>query len=218
MRPGRRDRTARRPSIVAVALGAAALAAIPSSAVVAHAPAAGGGERVAGPLGTAAALTPAERARRDPGSEPLRFNPVAFRLPDVPAGAAVPASRAPVLPRITTTARPGTAAAAAIEFALAQRGLPYVWGGNGPQRGDAGFDCSGLTTAAYGYAGIDLPRTAHTQYYAGPHVPTGAELEPGDLVFYGVPERVHHVGLYLGEGRMVNAPSFGKPVSTARWS
>ncbi|NMH82506.1 C40 family peptidase, partial [Pseudonocardia xinjiangensis] len=132
-----------------------------------------------------------------------------------PSAAALPAVRTPALPRITTTAKPGTAAAVAIAFALAQRGLPYVWGGDGPQAGEAGFDCSGLTTAAYDYAGISLPRTAHTQYYEGPHVPAGAPLEPGDLVFYGVPRRVHHVGLYLGNGRMINAPTFGKPVRTA---
>jgi len=116
---------------------------------------------------------------------------------------------------VTTTARPGSAAARAIEFALAQRGLPYVWGGDGPNNGDAGFDCSGLTTAAYAYAGVTLPRTAHTQFYAGPHVPDGATLQPGDLVFYGVPSRVHHVGLYIGGGRMVNAPTFGEPLQLA---
>ncbi|MBW0118884.1 C40 family peptidase, partial [Pseudonocardia sp. KRD-169] len=159
---------------------------------------------------------PVPRVARPADVASIRINPVAFRLagapvvvPAVPAAAPIPA------PLVTTTARPGTAAARAIGFALAQRGLPYVWGGDGPQRGDAGFDCSGLTTAAYSAAGIDLPRTAHTQYYAGPHVPDDAPLEPGDLVFYGVPERVHHVGLYLGDGRMVNAPTFGRPVRLA---
>src|SRR6185437_1373587 len=66
-----------------------------------------------------------------------------------------------------------------------------------------------------GSAGVLLPRTAHTQYNAGPHVPLGAALQPGDLVFYGTPTFVHHVGMYLGEGRMVNAPTFGKPVQVA---
>ncbi len=118
-----------------------------------------------------------------------------------------------------TTALPDARARVAIDTALAQIGLPYVWGGNGPTAGHAGFDCSGLTTFSYKAAGVPLPRTAHTQYYAGPHVPTGAPLQPGDLVFYGTPAKVHHVGLYLGAGRMVNAPTFGKPVQTAyyRW-
>ncbi len=109
------------------------------------------------------------------------------------------------------------AVTAAIGFAAAQIGLPYVWGGNGPQRGDAGFDCSGLTTAAYATAGVDLPRTAHTQYFATPRV---GRLRPGDLVFYGNPAtKIHHVGLYIGNGQMINAPTFGQPVQLEpfRW-
>ena len=120
---------------------------------------------------------------------------------------------------LETDAAPGSAAQIAIQFAVAQVGLPYVWGGDGPAAGDAGFDCSGLTHAAYGAAGVSLPRTAHTQHRHGPLVRPGSPLMPGDLVFYGVPSRVHHVGLYLGGGRMVNAPRFGEPVQIAphRW-
>ena len=114
-----------------------------------------------------------------------------------------------------TTALPDQRAQIAIRTAMAQIGLPYVWGGDGPTNGDDGFDCSGLTTFSYAAAGVSLPRTAHTQYYKGPHVPQGAALQPGDLVFYGTPAKVHHVGLYLGDGKMVNAPTFGKPVQTA---
>ncbi len=123
-------------------------------------------------------------------------------------------------PVASTTVLPDGRAAVAIATAMAQLGLPYVWGGDGPTNGDAGFDCSGLTTFSYRAAGVTLPRTAHTQYYAGPRVPTGAPLHPGDLVFYGTPAFVHHVGMYLGAGRMINAPTFGKPVRTAfyRWS
>jgi cell wall-associated NlpC family hydrolase len=119
-----------------------------------------------------------------------------------------------------TTADPDARAQAAITFAMAQIGIPYVWGGDGPASGEGGFDCSGLTKAAYASAGIDLPRTAHTQFYAGPHVPADADLKPGDLVFYGTPQRVHHVGLYLGGGRMVNAPHTGAlvQVASARWA
>ncbi|MCY7340748.1 MAG: C40 family peptidase, partial [Pseudonocardia sp.] len=104
-------------------------------------------------------------------------------------------------------------------FALAQIGLPYVWGGDGPAAGHAGFECSGLTTAAFAAAGVRLPRTAHTQYLAGPTVAPGAALQPGDLLFHGVPSCVHHVGLHLDDGVMVNAPTFGKPVQLAyyRW-
>ncbi|HKQ42897.1 MAG TPA: C40 family peptidase, partial [Pseudonocardia sp.] len=110
-------------------------------------------------------------------------------------------------------------ALAAVKVALAQIGLPYVWGGDGPANGDEGFDCSGLTHFAYAMAGISLPRTAHTQFYAGPQVPAGDALHPGDLVFYGTSTFVHHVGMYIGAGRMVNAPTFGEPVQVAyyRW-
>jgi cell wall-associated NlpC family hydrolase len=106
---------------------------------------------------------------------------------------------------------PNPATLTAINYACGQRGLPYVWGGNGEQ--DGGFDCSGLTTAAYGAAGITLPRTAHTQFHAGPRVPDGQPLLPGDLVFYGNPNtKIHHVGLYIGGGLMINAPDFGQVV------
>lgn len=104
------------------------------------------------------------------------------------------------------------AAMTAINYACGQRGLPYEWGGNGPLNGDRGFDCSGLTKAAYDAAGISLPRTAHAQYQAGPRVPDGQALLPGDLVYYGAPSRIRHVGLYIGGGKMVNAPDFGQPV------
>jgi catechol 2,3-dioxygenase-like lactoylglutathione lyase family enzyme len=108
------------------------------------------------------------------------------------------------------TTAPTSAATAAIRFAQAQLGLPYAWGGNGPA--DGGFDCSGLTHAAYQAAGITLPRTAQTQYDAGPHLPPGQLLLPGDLVFYGSPSHIHHVGLYLGDGQMIDAPDFGLTV------
>ncbi|WP_374203851.1 NlpC/P60 family protein [Pseudonocardia sp. ICBG601] len=108
----------------------------------------------------------------------------------------------------------------AVEVAMRQIGLPYVWGGNGPENGHRGFDCSGLTTFAYAKAGVTLPRTAHTQFRHGPRLPAGVELRPGDLVFYGTYAKVHHVGMFIGQGRMVNAPTFGQPVQTAwyRWS
>jgi cell wall-associated NlpC family hydrolase len=109
-------------------------------------------------------------------------------------------------------AAPNPVAAAAINYACGQRGLPYVWGGNGAEE-DGGFDCSGLTKAAYAAAGVSLPRTAHTQFHAGPRVPAGQPLLPGDLVFYGDPNtKIHHVGLYLGGGLMVAAPDRGQVV------
>ena len=112
---------------------------------------------------------------------------------------------------------PNPATAMAINYACGQLGLPYVWGGNGPANGDAGFDCSGLTMAAYNAAGISLPRTAQAQYNTGHLVPVRKPLLPGDLVFYGTPDKVHHVGLYIGAGRMVHAPTFGEPVQISKY-
>jgi Cell wall-associated hydrolases (invasion-associated proteins) len=112
----------------------------------------------------------------------------------------------------TAIQAPNTAALAAINYACGQRGLPYMWGGDGPSAGDVGFDCSGLVAAAYSAAGVALPRTAQTQFQAGPRVQGGGPLLPGDLVFYGTTARIHHVGLYIGAGLMINAPTYGTPV------
>ncbi|WP_075737673.1 C40 family peptidase [Streptomyces acidiscabies] len=112
-----------------------------------------------------------------------------------------------------TDTAPTTAALEAINYAQGQLGLPYEWGGNGPGAGDTGFDCSGLTTAAYAAAGISLPRTAQTQYDHGPRIPAGQQLRPGDLVFYGNPRGgIHHVGLYIGGGQMIDAPRPHVPI------
>ncbi|MBF6095735.1 C40 family peptidase [Nocardia cyriacigeorgica] len=103
-------------------------------------------------------------------------------------------------------------AATVLRFACDQLGMPYVWGGNGPV--DGGWDCSGLTKAAYAVAGISLPRVAHDQYHATTPIPDD-QLQPGDLVFYGTAGNLHHVGIYLGAGKMINAPTFGQPVQIA---
>lgn len=122
--------------------------------------------------------------------------------------------------RIATGTAPADAARQAISYAQGQLGLPYVWGGDGPDTGETGFDCSGLTRAAYASVGIALPRTANTQYLVGPHLPADEPLLPGDLVFYGTPDHVHHVGLHIGGGHMIHAPKRGDTIKIApyRWT
>ena len=105
---------------------------------------------------------------------------------------------------------------AALSFAARQLGTPYVWGGSG----GGGFDCSGLAQAAYGAAGIALPRVAQQQFDAGPAVSDGSSVVPGDLVFFGSgPGSVEHVGLYVGAGEMIDAPHTGALVrfDDAHW-
>ncbi|WP_078857091.1 bifunctional lysozyme/C40 family peptidase [Streptomyces sp. NBRC 109706] len=102
----------------------------------------------------------------------------------------------------------------AINYAQGQLGLPYLWGGDGPAAGEDGFDCSGLTRAAYETAGIPIPRVAQDQYNAGPHIPED-QLQPGDLVFYGTPDDIHHVGLYIGADQMIHAPRTGELIQIA---
>jgi cell wall-associated NlpC family hydrolase len=101
--------------------------------------------------------------------------------------------------------------AAAIAFALSQVGVPYVWGGDTP---GLGLDCSGLVQVSYRAAGIALPRTTFAQVTYGTTVPLG-QLAPGDLLFFRGGEPITdfgHVGIYLGNGTMVDAPHTGADV------
>ncbi len=98
-----------------------------------------------------------------------------------------------------------TIGAQALEAALSKRGDPYVWGAAGP----GAFDCSGLVVWAYAQEGITLPHFTGDQWNSGMHVSRN-DLEPGDLVFF-YPD-ISHVGIYLGNGLMVDAPDFGQTV------
>jgi peptidoglycan DL-endopeptidase CwlO len=98
-------------------------------------------------------------------------------------------------------------AAGAIQAAESQVGVPYVWGGESPGQG---FDCSGLVQWSWGRAGVSLPRTSGSQYAATTHISL-ADIEPGDLLFYG-PGGSDHVAMYVGGGEMIEAPQTGSDV------
>jgi cell wall-associated NlpC family hydrolase len=93
----------------------------------------------------------------------------------------------------------------ALRYALTKIGDPYVWGAAGP----SSFDCSGLVMWAYAQVGISLEHFTGDQWNEGEHV-SRAQLEPGDLVFFYAD--LGHVGLYIGNGLMVDAPTFGQDV------
>jgi len=95
-------------------------------------------------------------------------------------------------------------AGSVVRFAFGALGKPYVWGADGP----GGYDCSGLTLAAWRTVGVSLPHNAAMQWNALPHIGRGS-LRPGDLVFYS---GLGHVGVYVGGGRVIHAPTFGEVV------
>jgi peptidoglycan DL-endopeptidase CwlO len=98
-------------------------------------------------------------------------------------------------------------AAGAIQAAESQLGVPYVWGGETP---GVGFDCSGLVQWSWGQAGVSLPRTSGAQFGATTQIPL-ADIEPGDLLFYGT-DGSQHVAMYVGGGEMIEAPQTGQVV------
>lgn len=100
---------------------------------------------------------------------------------------------------------PRASAQVAVDTALAQLGKPYRWAGSGPNS----FDCSGLTSFAWRAAGVSIPRSSRAQYGATTRV-SRADLRPGDLVFYHSP--ISHVAMYIGGGRVVEAPNSGNVV------
>lgn len=123
------------------------------------------------------------------------------------APATTPGKRPDAKPPTYTGPASGRAKAA-IDFAYSQLGKPYVWGATGPD----GYDCSGLTGAAWRAAGVSLPRTSQAQFAAGRKV-ARSDLQPGDLVYFY--DDIHHVGLYIGDGKMIDAPRPGKSVQIA---
>jgi cell wall-associated NlpC family hydrolase len=117
-------------------------------------------------------------------------------------------------PKTTAATTPSTPppyvagkAGIAVSFAYAQLGKPYVWAAAGP----SAYDCSGLTLAAWRAAGVSLRHNAAMQYNSLPHI-SRSSLQPGDLVFY---HNLGHVGIYVGNGQVIHAPTFGDHVRVA---
>jgi cell wall-associated NlpC family hydrolase len=140
------------------------------------------------------------------------------------------ASEPGLSPSVCSLAAASGSAAVVVSSAARWLGTPYAWGGgdaHGPTEGFAqgagivGFDCSGLTLYAYGQVGIALPRTAGEQWFVpGMRIPSLAELQPGDLVFFatdaGDPATIHHVAISIGGDAMLEAPRTGDVVRITR--
>ncbi|WP_045879720.1 C40 family peptidase [Pseudofrankia sp. DC12] len=110
-----------------------------------------------------------------------------------------------------------TIGARAVYLASLQKGKPYIWGATGPYA----FDCSGFSQYVYKQLGRYLPRTAQQQFAATLRVPQSAK-QPGDLIFFGTPNNIYHMGIYAGNGYMWAAPQSGdvvklEPIYTSRY-
>jgi cell wall-associated NlpC family hydrolase len=136
-------------------------------------------------------------------SFPVVVGDITIFVPD--PGRPDPVANAP------TRAVPGAhagATAAAVALAMKFLGTPYVWGGAKP----GGFDCSGLVYYVFGQQGVKLPRVAEDQARVGTYVPQ-SQLQPGDAVFFADSSGyIHHMGLYIGGGKMIHAPQTGDVV------
>ncbi|MFP5240272.1 MAG: C40 family peptidase [Acidobacteriota bacterium] len=132
------------------------------------------------------------RAQRQPQDRPLPTGVKEPSLSDLPSQVARAVSASPE---------------SLAEAATAQLGKRYAVGGESPKRG---FDCSGLTSYVYGQGGVELPRSSREQFRQGQPV-NREDLRKGDLVFFGK-KGVHHVGIYLEDGRFIHSASSGKSV------
>ena len=108
----------------------------------------------------------------------------------------------------STPGKSQSAGERAASVALGQVGIPYRYGGSSP----SGFDCSGLVHYSYAAAGINVPRTTAGQWAELTPV-SNRDLRTGDLLFFNIAGKMSHVGVYLGDGRFVHAPSSGRTVS-----
>lgn len=133
-----------------------------------------------------------------PEPEPVAETPALDTTAPAPQTAAAQAFQAPP---VTSYGNDVVAAA------MSRIGTPYAWGGNTP----SGFDCSGLVQWAYQQVGKSIPRVSSAQIYGGTPVPLD-KLQPGDIIGYGAD--IYHVGIYIGNGKIVHAPTFNQTVTT----
>ncbi|WP_454900358.1 C40 family peptidase [Actinomyces sp.] len=164
-------------------------------------------EEAPAPAEEAPAPAPAEEA---PAPAPAEEEPAPAPAEEEPAPA--PAYEEPVYeePDDEEPSYSYGGASTAIATAMTYLGVPYVWGGESY----GGVDCSGLTMLAWESAGVDLPHLSRAQYGYGTHVSLG-DMEAGDLIFWssdGTQSGIYHVAMYLGDGEMIEAPTFGVPV------
>jgi peptidoglycan DL-endopeptidase CwlO len=148
-----------------------------------------------------------ERAERREAAREAAARQAAAEAAAQTAQPSAPAS-SPVSSAVPTVSAASPNAQAAVDAALSRVGMPYAWGAAGPDS----FDCSGLTMWAWAQAGVSLPHNSGMQYSATPRV-AQSDLQPGDLLFFGSP--IHHVGMYIGNGQMVEAPYTGTTVRVA---
>ena len=163
-------------------------------------------DTLAAPPTTAAPRKPAASGVAAP-AKPAGGPATTARPAPAPATAAPKPSSPPPAPTGPAPAVK-SGAGAAVNTAKAQLGKPYVYGAAGPDS----FDCSGLTMYAWRAGGVGLPHSAEMQYNAIAHISV-SQLQPGDLIFYGTP--IHHVGMYVGGGQMIEAPYTGAVVRYA---
>lgn len=152
---------------------------------------------------------PTATATTAPTTSPTR--PTAPSTTTPPTTPSTPKPTTPTTPPVTTPPAPGKGAQAAIAYAKAQLGEPYVWAAAGPNA----WDCSGLTMKAWAAGGKSLPHWSVGQYRASTPISI-KQLRPGDLLFWGSSSSsssIYHVALYLGDDMMIHAPRPGKGVT-----
>lgn len=162
----------------------------------------------AAPVATAVAAPGATVAASSAATlTPASTDDFARRLAELTAGAAT-AGTSSAGPSVRTPSASAKDGDDVVADARRYLGIPYLWGGTDPAKG---LDCSGLVQRVFADLGVDLPRVVADQRNAGTPVPSMKQAKPGDLLVFGS----HHIGIYVGGGRMLHAPKRGDVVKIA---